>query len=361
MFVDYPGPMWTRAVLHLDLDAFYASVEQRDRPELRGRPVVVVMGDMERGAVATASYEARAFGVRSAMPVAQARLLCPEGVYVPVDRARYLEASEAVMALVGAEAQRLERVSIDEAYLEPPPCKVGNDDPVAVARRLREAIRDEVGLTASVGVAPNKLLAKLASAFQKPDGLTVVEPGEGPAFLEALPVSRIPGVGPRRAARLEALGHTTVGALARAPLETLVHAFGEAVGVQLHGFAQAFDPRPVRESARTSLSFETTLARPTPAARLTAEVSDFAGRCAAALEARGLGARTVVLKYRPVAEDGAPTPGRTRSRSLSSPTARPHTLEGQGLGLLAELGDLRLRLVGLGVSNLAPDVQPSLF
>src|SRR5260221_12983 len=187
-------------ILHVDMDAFYASIEQRDRPELRGQPVIVganPQGGRGRGVVSTASYEARRFGVGSAMPISQAYRLCPKGVYLPVDMAKYLAVSKEVMSIFRRYTDVVEPVSIDEAFLDVAGSRRAFGSGEVIARRLKDAVRREIHLTASVGVAPSKLVAKVASDIRKPDGLCVVEPGQEAAFLAPLPIRRLWGVGPK--------------------------------------------------------------------------------------------------------------------------------------------------------------------
>src|SRR3982750_2315109 len=195
-----------RRILHIDMDAFYASVEARDNPELRGKPVAVGGSPESRGVVAAASYEARKFGVRSAMPMARAVRLCPELVIVPPDFARYREASQKVMAILRSATPLVEPLSLDEAYLDVTENHWGEPLAMNVARRIKQTIKDELQLTASAGVAPNKFLAKIASGWQKPDGLTVIAPERVETFLQTLPVDALWGVGPVTARKLRARG-----------------------------------------------------------------------------------------------------------------------------------------------------------
>ncbi|MGN6578735.1 MAG: DNA polymerase IV, partial [Bordetella sp.] len=203
-----------RKIVHVDMDAFYASVEQRDRPELRGQPVVVAWTG-PRSVVCAASYEARRFGVHSAMSAARARRLCPQAVYVPPDFERYRAVSRQVRAIFSRHTDLIEPLSLDEAYLDVTVNKRGLSSATEVAQAIRAEIRDETGLTASAGVAPNKFLAKIASDWNKPDGLFVIKPARVQAFLHELPVRKVPGVGKVTQARLEELGIHTVGELGR--------------------------------------------------------------------------------------------------------------------------------------------------
>src|SRR5215212_2248461 len=196
----------TRRIIHVDMDAFYASVEQRDRPELRGKPVAVGGSPESRGVVAAASYEARKFGVRSAMPMARAVRLCPELLIVPPDFARYKEASQKVMEILRSATPLVEPLSLDEAYLDVTENLWGEPLAMSVAQRIKDSIRAELNLSASAGVAPNKFLAKIASGWHKPDGLTVIAPERVEAFLQKLPVEALWGVGPVTAKKLRAIG-----------------------------------------------------------------------------------------------------------------------------------------------------------
>lgn len=237
--------MAERWILHVDMDAFYASVEQRDRPELRGKPVVVGGDPRSRGVVSTASYEARAFGIHSAMPLAQARRLCPHAVFLPVDMGRYRRVSNQLEAILLRFTPLVERLALDEAYLDVTGSQRLFGSPADIARAIKQAIRQELSLTASVGVAPNKLLAKVASDLHKPDGLVVVEPGQAEAFLAPLPVGRLWGIGKVTAQRLAAVGVQTVGDLQSWPLSRLQREFGVRQGEELWRAARGLDSRPV--------------------------------------------------------------------------------------------------------------------
>src|SRR6188472_467498 len=210
--------MDTRTILHVDLDAFFAAVEQRDRPELRGRPVIVGGGGpTDRGVVSAASYEARRFGVRSAMPLRTAGALCPQGVFVPVDGRKYGAVSRQVMAILRRFTPLVEQISIDEAFLDVAGTEALHGPPDAVARAIKATIRDELELTASVGVAATRLVAKIASDLRKPDGLVIVPPGDEEAFLAPLPIARLWGVGEKSRLVLAEYGVRTIGDLAALP------------------------------------------------------------------------------------------------------------------------------------------------
>src|SRR6185436_2956740 len=232
-------------ILHADADSFFASVEQRDDPALRGRPVIV-----GGGVVLAASYEAKAFGVRTAMGGRQARRLCPQAVVVPARMAAYTEASKALYALFEDTTPLVEGLSIDEAFLDVRGMERIAGTPLEIAVRLREAARERVGLPLSVGIARTKHLAKIASAVSKPDGLLLVPPQRELAFLHALPVERVWGIGPATATRLHRIGIATVGQLAQFPESALAMVIGRAAARQLHALANNRDPRPVRRRPR---------------------------------------------------------------------------------------------------------------
>lgn len=246
-----------RKIVHIDMDCFFAAIEERDHPELRGRPLAVGGAAERRGVLATCNYAARRFGLHSAMPTRSALQRCPGLILRPPDLPRYREVSGAIFRIFADYTDRIEPVSLDEAYLDL------SHEPRAtrVAQAIRARIRAEQGLTASAGVAPNKFLAKVASDWNKPDGLFVVLPQQVDEFVHALPVGRIPGVGRVTEARLQALGATTCGALRRLPREVLVQHFGR-FGERLHELARGIDERPVRtRRTRKSLSVEHTFAR----------------------------------------------------------------------------------------------------
>src|SRR5688572_12062534 len=235
-----------RTILHVDLDAFFAAVEQRDRPELRGRPVIVGGEPGGRGVVSAASYEARVFGVHSAMSLQEASRRCPDGVFLPVDGRRYQQASRDVMAILRQFTPLVEPISIDEAFLDVTGSRALLGDGEAIARQIKAAVRAEVGLTASVGVASTKLVAKIASDLRKPDGLVVVEPGSETAFLAPLPISRLWGVGHKTAVQLADYGVRTIGDLAVLPVDTVVRRFGKH-GASLIDRARGIDADPVHD------------------------------------------------------------------------------------------------------------------
>ncbi|MBI3637543.1 MAG: DNA polymerase IV, partial [Candidatus Rokubacteria bacterium] len=281
------------------MDAFYASVEQRDRPELRGRPVIVGADPKGRGVVSAASYEARAFGVRSAMPIGRAARLCPGGVFVPVDMERYRQVSMDIMAILREFSPLVEPVSVDEAFLDLTGTASLFGDAPAAARRIKDRIRAETALTASAGLATNKFVAKVASDLRKPDGLVIVPAGDEAEFLAALPVERLWGVGKVAARELAAMGITTIRELQRLPLTALERRFGSH-GRQLRELAFGRDDRPVEPASEAkSIGAETTFdvdSRDVDTLRRT--LRGQAERVARELRAEGLSAACVTLKLR---------------------------------------------------------------
>lgn len=233
-----------RRIFHLDMDAFFAAVEQRRHPELAGKPLVIGgRGDpTERGVVSTASYEARKFGIHSAMPLRTAYQLCPQAIFLPVDYREYARISVRIKAILQNFSPVMEDVGIDEAYLDLTQSERPNEE---IARDLKQKVREATGLTCSVGIAPNKLLAKIASDLQKPDGITIIGEGDIEARIWPLPARKIPGVGPVTEAHLHDMGIDTIGQLAAQPLEKLVEAFGPSHGAFLHQAARGMDDRPL--------------------------------------------------------------------------------------------------------------------
>jgi DNA polymerase-4 len=348
-------------ILHVDMDAFYASVEQHDRPELRGRPVIVG-GGVGRGVVSAASYEARRYGVHSAMPVARARRLCPQGVFLPVRLPRYMQVSRQLHDILNSFTPLVEPLSLDEAFLDVRGCEGLFGPAPAIARRVKARIRAETGLTASVGVAPNKFLAKLASDQGKPDGLVVVPPEQVVAFLAPLPVGRLWGVGARAEARLHALGVRTVGQLAALPERRLLDPFGEA-GRHLWQLAQGQDDRPVvPDREAQSLSTETTFARDIADRQaLRAGLLDLVDHLAGRLRRHGRHAQTLAVTIR-----SADFRTQTRSQALPEATDLTEVLGQAALALFERSLSrdlLPVRLLGVGVSRLAGagEVQGQLF
>ena len=288
-----------RAIVHVDMDAFYASIEQRDRPELRGRPVVVGADPRGRGVVSAASYEARVFGVRSAMPIGRAARLCPQAAFVPVDMDKYQRVSRQVMAILGQFSPVVEPLSVDEAFVDITGTESLFGPPLEAARLIKRRIRDETGLTASAGLAANKFVAKVASDLEKPDGLVVVEPGEEATFLARLSVDRIWGVGRVMAKALAAMGIINVAQLQAVPTAVLARHFG-AHGEALHHLAFGRDDRPVETwTAPKSMGAETTFGvDSTDGRRIRATLRAQAERVARSLRDDDLAATCVTLKLR---------------------------------------------------------------
>jgi len=288
-----------RAIVHIDMDAFYASVEQRDRPELRGRPVIVGADPKGRGVVSAASYEARVFGVRSAMPISRAARLCPDGVFVRVDMPKYVAVSRQIMTILDEFSPLVEPVSVDEAFVDlTGTASLFGPAPDVVAR-IKAKIRTDTGLTASAGLASNKFIAKIASDLRKPDGLVVVAAGGETEFLAPLPIERLWGVGKATAKDLAALGVATIGQLQRLPRATLVARLGDH-GADLHDLAFGRDERAVEPwTAPKSMGAETTFERDTSdRARLDSTLRAQAERVARELRAEHLAAARVTLKLR---------------------------------------------------------------
>ena len=306
-----------RTILHVDLDAFFASVEQRDHPELRGRPVIVGGGGPDqRGVVSAASYEARVFGVHSAMSLREAGRRCPDGVFVPVDGRRYQQASRDVMGVLRRFTPLVEPISIDEAFLDVTATANLFGDGPTIARRIKDEVRADVGLTVSVGVATTKLVAKIASDLRKPDGLVVVPPGDEAAFLAPLPISRLWGVGERTGIALADYGVRTIGDLAALPEDVVVRRFGKH-GASLVARARGFDADPVHDGdPAKSVGHEHTFDVDT-SDRETIErtLLAMADGVAARLRSAGVRAGTVAVKIRDSSFRTI-----TRQRTLAEPT-----------------------------------------
>jgi DNA polymerase-4 len=345
-------------VLHADLDAFYASVEQRDAPRLRGRPVIV-----GGGVVLAASYEAKARGVRTAMGGRQALELCPDAVVVPPRMDVYSQASKDVFAIFRDTTPLVEGISIDEAFLEVGGLRYIVGTPEQVAVRLRHRVKVEVGLPISVGIARTKFLAKVASAVSKPDGLLLVEPDREREFLHPLPVERLWGVGKVTAEKLHRLGIRTVGQLAELEEATAERLLGKASGAHLHALARLRDPRPVDTTRRRgSIGSQRALGRrPRTPDELDLMLTQIVDRLARRLRDGDRACRTVVLRLR--FGDFAKA---TRSHTVGTPTDRTAVLltVAQGLlaGALPEIADRGITLIGISLSQLrrADDLQPEL-
>ena len=338
-------------ILHADLDAFYASVEQRDDPRLRGRPVIV-----GAGVVLAASYEAKAYGVRTAMGGATARRLCPQAIVVPPRFAAYVEASKAVYQVFEDTAPLVEGLSIDEAFLDVRGVRRLSGPPVDVAVRLRREVRERIGLPITVGVARTKFLAKVASGVAKPDGLLVVPPDGELAFLHPLPVERLWGVGPVTARRLRTVGIETVGEVAELGESTLVSMLGRAAGRQLRALAHNRDPRPVQVGRRRgSIGSQCALGRSRRGHdRVDAVLLGLVDRVTRRMRTAGRVGRTVVLRLR--FDDFSRA---TRSHTLPHATSCTQTVLATARGLLAAAMPMierhGLTLVGVAVANLEND------
>jgi DNA polymerase IV len=354
--------MRVRKIVHIDMDAFYASVEQRDDPQLRGKPVVVAWRG-GRSVVCAASYEARRFGVRSAMPAVQAEHLCPSAVFVPPDFARYRAVSRQVREIFKRHTDLIEPLSLDEAYLDVSLNKSGLPTATQVARTIREQIRSELNLTASAGVAANKFLAKIASDWKKPDGMFVIQPDDVDSFLSPLSVGRLPGVGKVTEGKLKSLEIQTVADLRKLDLATLEGRFGR-YGVRLYELARGIDrsevipDRPAQSvSAEDTFERDVPLAETEPMIRKLAETTWMAARKELRI------ARTVVLKLKT-----SEFKTLTRSYTPTSPPSSCEELTSIALSLLDRVaGDpkQRFRLVGVGLSNFRDpsdaSLQPALF
>jgi DNA polymerase-4 len=341
-------PWVGRAVLHVDLDAFFAAVEQLDHPEWRGKPVIVGGDPTRRGVVSTASYEARRFGVRSAMPSMRAAALCPDAIWAPARFDRYREMSNAVFEIFRSESPGVQPVSVDEAFIDVTPGRHADEHPVAVARRIRRRIA-ELGITASAGVASSKTVAKIASDHDKPDGLTVVCPGQEAAFLAPLPVRDMSGIGPRTADRLVSLGVKTLGDLAALDDATAVEVLGSH-GPGLVMRARGIDARPVRRNEPAKqVSNERTFATDVrDAAELDAIVDMLAAKVGQRLRRKGMAGRTVTIKVRfsdfTTRTVQRTLPAATDDELEFGPIARAllHSTWSPGVGV---------RLLGVGVSG----------
>src|SRR4249920_1314328 len=337
-------------VLHVDMDAFYASVELISRPHLRGLPVIV-SGGGNRGVVLSATYEARRFGVHSAMPMGRARRLCPQGVVVEPDHHRYAEVSRGVMEIFRSITPLVEPLSLDEAFLDVSGAVRRLGPPAGIGRLIRDRVADEQQITCSVGVAATKFVAKLASARAKPDGLLVVPRDQTVAFLHALPVGDLWGVGERTEESLGRLGLVTVADLAHTPVDTLRRALGDAAGAHLHELAWGRDPRPVvPEQAEKSVGAEETFPRDVDDPEVVLrELLRLSERVATRLRSAEVVGRTVTIKIR-----FADFTTITRSRTLAEHTDVARTVFATARALYHSLGldRARLRLVGVRVEGL---------
>ncbi len=350
-----PAILGSRRIVHIDMDAFYASVEQRDDPSLKGKPVVVAWKG-KRSVVCAASYEARRYGVRSAIPAIQAERLCPEAIFLPPDFPRYKAVSQAVREIFLRHTDLVEPLSLDEAYLDVTVNKTELPTATLVAKTIRRQIWDELNLTASAGVAPNKFLAKIASDWKKPNGLFVIQPHEVQGFLLPLPVGRIPGVGKVTEARMDKIGIKTAGDIREMDAQKLEEHFGRW-GSRLHELAHGIDHNPVVPNrVRKQISAEDTFQEDIPLEACEPHIRRLAEKVWAVSRENNRGARTIGLKLK-TKEFSSLT------RSVTLPTA-PSSCEeftqlAFGLCERVQLGPQQLyRLVGVGLSNFQDDDLP---
>ena len=341
-----------RRVLHCDMDCYYAAVHMRDDASLAGRPVVVGGDPAGRGVVASASYEARRFGIHSAMPASRARRLCPHAVFIRPDFPRYHRESDRIFAIYRRFTPLVETVSLDEAYLDVTDHLGAFGSATAVARRIRALVREERGLTVSVGAGPNCLVAKIASDFRKPDGLTVVPPERVQRFLDPLPVRRLHGVGPATEAALHAMGIDTVAQLRARDLADLTARF-HSHGRTLFQFSHGVDERRVepvheRKSLGTENTYDVDLAH---LQSMDEELRRMAEEVAGGLARRELAACTITIKVR--YSDFTTV---TRARTSPIPTARPARIAGTAMALLrrTDAGRRKVRLLGVSAATLVP-------
>jgi len=339
-----------RRILHCDMDCFFAAVHMRDDPSLAGKPVIIGGSPAGRGVVAAASYEVRRYGVHSAMPAAQAVKRCPHAIFIKPDFARYKAESQAIFAIFRDFTPLIQPASLDEAYLDVTDHLEPLGSATAVAREIRRRVLAARRLTVSVGVGPNRLIAKIASDFDKPDGLTVVKPGQVLEFLEPLPVRRLHGIGPATERALHALGVKTVGELRALPLEVLEQRFGRH-GQDLYHYSRGIDERPVRtHRERKSLGHERTYARDlVTIEEMDAQIEDLSQRVASGLAQREIAARTITVKVR--YPDFTTL---TRARTLAQPVASPQQIAAVARELLrqTEAAARNVRLLGVTASTL---------
>jgi len=345
----------SRKIVHVDMDAFYASVEQRDEPSLRDKPVVVAWKG-KRSVVCAASYEARKYGIRSAMPAVTAARLCPEAVFVPPDFTRYKAVSEAVHEIFGRHTDSIEPLSLDEAYLDVTKNKLGLPTATLVAKAIRQQIREELNLTASAGIAPNRFLAKIASDWRKPNGQFVIQPHEVQAFLLPLPVGRVPGVGKVTEARMAQVGIKTVGDIFAMMMPTLEEHFGR-YGQRLYELARGIDHNPVvSDRVRKQVSAEDTFPDDLLLDQCETHIRRLVEKVWNASHHNARAAKTIGLKLKTKEFTSL-------TRSITPPVA-PVSLEEFtkiALSLRERVGcapDQLFRLVGVGLSNFQIDAEP---
>ena len=347
----------TRRIMHIDLDAFFVSVEQAEDPALKGKPVVVGGRPEGRGVVASASYEARAFGLYAGMPLLKASRLCPEAIFIPGSFAKYRDASQKFMAILASFSPFLEPVSLDEAYLDVTGFESLYGSIRDMALKIKEQIKSKLGLSASVGISSSKVVAKVASELSKPDGLLEVESGNEPSFLAPLPIAKLPGVGKKTGRILKGLGITTIGELSSTPLSTLKSHFS-ASGEVLHRFSSGIDDREVEllPGAAKSISRETTFADDTQDCRfLKATLRYLSERVGSDLRQKGRRAGCVSLKLR-----YADFTTITRQLTLPKTSDSDQTIFDSGVKLLSQAltqEKRRVRLIGIGVSKLVEPGQ----
>lgn len=337
-----------RAILHVDIDAFYASVEQRDNPGLRNKPVIVG-GVSGRSVVATCSYEARKYGVHSAMPVFMARQLCPHGIFLQGDHAKYERVSEDVFHILYKLTDKVEPVSIDEAYLDITEC--GNDA-VDVALRLKSAVRKHTGLTISMGLSYNKFFAKLGSEWNKPDGFKIITKDMIPDILKPLPITRVHGIGKKSASKLNNLGIQTIGDMYSLSEEMMVELFGKN-GIELYNRIRGIDDREVNGETikNKSIGSELTLSEDTNDKQLLRDYLDsFSRELSERLERGGDYAKTITVKYKTVSFQN-----HTKSKTLRSPTKSRREIYSSACAILDSIQFTeKIRLIGLYAGNLTP-------
>lgn len=347
-------------ILHIDMDAFYASVEQLDDPRLKNK-CVIVGGTSNRGVVSAASYEARQFGVRSAMPIYQAKQKCPHGIFVPPRMDRYQEVSKKIMAVLREFSPLVEPVSIDEAYVDITGCQRLFGEPQAIALEIKSKIRETVNLSCSVGVAPNKFLAKIASELQKPDGLKLIMPDQVPQFIDSLPIKKVPGVGQKMAQRLELLGIRTLGDVRKLPEKSLLKHLGK-FGQRLRALSSGADDSPVTPHAsHKSASSERTLAADTSDIKLLKRyLLSQSEEVAKQLRKSGVRAKTITLKIK---DAGFKTV--TRRTTIAIPTQSSKTIYKHAAQLIDDFKmTKKIRLIGVGTSGFSTvtaSVQMGLF
>ncbi len=347
-------------ILHIDMDAFYASVEQLDNPRLKNK-CVIVGGTSNRGVVSAASYEARQFGVRSAMPIYQAKQKCPHGIFVAPRMDRYQEVSKMIMAVLREFSPLVEPVSIDEAYVDITGCQRLFGEPQEIASEIKRKIKETVNLSCSVGVAPNKFLAKIASDLQKPNGLTLIPPEKVLAFVDSLPIKKVPGVGDKMQRQLELLGIRTLGDVHRLPQETLLRHLGK-FGLRLRALSSGTDDSPVTpHTPHKSISCEHTLAADTSDPELLKRfLLRQSEEVAMQLRHAGVRAKTITIKIK-----DADFKQFTRRTTIAIPTQSSKTIYEQAARLLSDYKiTKKIRLIGVGTSGFSPvtaSVQMGLF